>query len=79
MGKIVTVHYTPLGNDDRFQWCAFHWTNEYHYLHRGWGATKAEALDDLARLDRERAEAEEDNYEQAAEDAQRRADAREGF
>ena len=62
------------------KWCAYHEHDEDRVWHRGWGRTEAEALEDLARLDQERAEAEEDDdYDRAAEDAQRRADAKEGF
>jgi len=37
-------------------WCAWH-DGEEDDNHSGWGATPAEAIDDLQRLDQERAEA----------------------
>lgn len=54
--KIIThFEYPPIPRRD-FDWCAYH-DGEEETGHYGWGATQAEAIEDLRRLDEERAEA----------------------
>lgn len=54
-GKIKTVHVYPPISDRRWDWTAYH-DGEEETCHAGWGSTEQEALDDLDRLDQERAE-----------------------
>jgi hypothetical protein len=58
--KIITHHEYPPIPDRRFDWCAYHEDEVENAHHYGWGATEQEALDDLKRLDEERAECEEE-------------------
>jgi hypothetical protein len=55
---IVTNNVFPPIPDRQFDWCAYHERHEECPGRYGWGATEAEALTDLARLDEEAAEAE---------------------
>jgi len=65
-GKIITRHvHPPIPADMGFDWCAFHDGDEEQGNY-GWGCTEAEALADLARLDQERAEYEEDMLRDAS-------------
>ena len=59
-GRIITVNVFAPIPDRRFDWCAYHEGDEESAGRYGWGPTEAEALADLARLDEERAEAEEE-------------------
>jgi len=52
--KLITRNVCPPISDRRFDWVAHYDGDE---LHAGWGATEAEAIADLQRLDQERAEA----------------------
>ena len=53
--KIITRHVYPPIPDRRWDWIAYH-DGEEETQHAGWGSTEAAALEDLARLDDERAE-----------------------
>ena len=53
--KIITRNVYPPIPDRRYDWTAYRDGEEEH---AGWGATEAEAIADLERLDQERAEAE---------------------
>jgi hypothetical protein len=58
-GRIITIHaYPPIPRSD-FDWCAYH-EGEEERGHYGWGRTESEAIEDLQRLDEERAEANEE-------------------
>jgi len=63
-GKIITRFVYPPIPDRRFDWCAWHEGDEDDGANMlavaGWGSTEAAALEDLKRLDEERAEALED-------------------
>ena len=53
-GRIITVHeYPPIPIRD-FDWCAYH-DGEEESGHYGWGRTERDAIEDLKRLDEERA------------------------
>jgi len=57
-GRLITNHiYPPIPVRD-FDWCAYR-DGEEESGHCGWGKTQAEAIEDLRRLDQERAEAQE--------------------
>jgi hypothetical protein len=58
-GRIITVHEYPPIPDRRWDWRAFH-DGEEERGHYGWGRTELEAIEDLRRLDDERAEADEE-------------------
>jgi hypothetical protein len=58
--KIITTHVWPPIPRRDWDWCAYH-DGEEETNHYGWGATEQEALDDLKRMDEERAEANEDH------------------
>jgi hypothetical protein len=53
---IITRHIYPPIPLRQFDWCAYH-DGEEETGHYGYGATEAEALEDLKRLDQERDEA----------------------
>ena len=55
MTKIITTYVHPPIPDRRFDWCAYH-DGEEEKGNYGYGKTEAEALEDLKRLDQERAE-----------------------
>jgi len=74
MRKIITVNTYPPIPDRRFDWCAYRDGEEEHG-HYGWGRTEAEALEDLRRMDDERADDLEGQFLAAAE----RRDQREGI
>ena len=57
-GKIVTVYEYPPIPTRRFDWRASH-EGEEERNHCGWGATEAEAIEDLRRLDWECADSDE--------------------
>ncbi len=59
MSRIITRNVYPPIPDRRFDWCAYHDDDEEIEEWYGWGATKAEALADLERIDQEREEYEE--------------------
>jgi hypothetical protein len=63
MTKIITEYVHPPIPDRGSDWRAYHEGDEEKPTRHGWGATEAEALADLARLDREYAEAMEDEDE----------------
>lgn len=54
-GKIVTSYEFPPIPDRQFDWCAYY-EGEEETNHYGWGKTEAEAIEDLKRLDDERAD-----------------------
>lgn len=56
--KIIISHVYPPIPDRQFDWCAY-WAGEEETGHYGYGKTKAEAMADLRRLDKERWEADE--------------------
>lgn len=58
MGKIIVSNVYPPIPDRSHDWCAYHDNDVELPWTYGWGATREEALTDLARLDQERAEAE---------------------
>jgi len=58
-GKIITVHQYPPIPIRHFDWIAYH-DGEEELGHYGCGKTEAEAIEDLRRLDEERAEANEE-------------------
>jgi len=73
MNDIITKYDPPPIPDRQFDWQAYHKADFDNYdgapltsdspgasLHAGWGRTEAEALADLARLDEERDEYEDD-------------------
>ena len=62
---IKTIQKRPPIPDRRFDWCAYHDPDDSDGLHWGWGATEAEAIDDLKRLDDELADYLEWKAEQA--------------
>jgi hypothetical protein len=53
--KIITKHEYPPIPIRSFDWCAYHEGEEEQGWY-GWGATEAEAISDLQRLDAERAD-----------------------
>ncbi len=59
MSRVITSHIFPPIPDRRYDWCAYH-DGEEETGHYGYGRTEQEALDDLARLDQERAECDDD-------------------
>ena len=63
--SIKTSHIYPPIPDRRFDWCAYHVTDESKGYNWGWGATEQEAIEDLKRLDDERADYLEWKAEQA--------------
>lgn len=52
-GHIIALHELPPIADRRWDWRAYHYGDEEEPWKHGWGRTEQEALDDLARLDRE--------------------------
>ena len=74
MRKIITVNTYPPIPDRRFDWCTYH-DGEEELNRGGWGRTEAEALEDLRRMDDERADDLEGQFLAAAE----RRDQREGI
>lgn len=62
MTRIITKNECPPIPDRRFDWVAYH-DGEEETGHAGWGATEAEAIEDLKRLDEERAEWRNAQYE----------------
>lgn len=67
MTRIITHHVYPPIPTRQFDWTAFH-DGEEESGHAGWGATEAEAIEDLRRLDEERAECRNAQYESRAEE-----------
>jgi hypothetical protein len=59
MGRIITLNVYPPITDRRWDWIAYY-DGEEESRHYGWGKTEQEALEDLRRLDEERAEANEE-------------------
>lgn len=55
-GRIILVGEFPPIPDRRFDWRAYH-DGEEETNHCGWGATASEAVEDLKRMDEERADA----------------------
>ena len=63
MSKIIVSHvYPPIPNRE-WDWCAYHDDDVELPWTYGWGKTCEEALADLARLDQECAESEENDQE----------------
>lgn len=56
--QIIVVNKYPPIPIRTMDWCAYHDNDVELPWTYGWGATKAEALADLARMDQERAEVE---------------------
>ena len=52
MNKVITRNVYPPIPDRRFDWTAYY-DGEEESNHAGWGATEAEAIADLYRLDQE--------------------------
>ena len=65
MRKIITHHEFPPIPIRTFDWCAYRDGDE-ESGHYGWGRTKAEAIEDLLRLEDEENEYQEDLAAQAA-------------
>lgn len=61
MTKIITRYVYPPIPTRCFDWCAFRDGDDGIPCKYGWGATEAEALADLKRLEQEAAEAEEES------------------
>lgn len=70
---IITRHVFPPIPDRRWDWLAFN-EGEEESGHNGWGATEAEALQDLRRLDEERDECLAGWYDQHDPDREARDD-----
>ena len=63
MSKIIIHHEYPPIPERKWDWLAFH-DGEEEEGHYGWGATAEEAVADLKRLDQERAEAMDSDYDE---------------
>lgn len=59
--KLITLYQPTPIPDRRFDWRAWWSDDPTDGHHVGWGATDTEAVEDLKRLDDERAECEEAN------------------
>jgi hypothetical protein len=60
MSKIIVIFDPPPIPDRQFDWHAMYEPDDSEGHHVGYGHTREEALADLARLDWERAEAEDE-------------------
>lgn len=58
MRKLITHHEYPPIPTRQFDWCAYWDGDEENTGRHGWGATEAEAIEDLRRIQEEEAEAE---------------------
>jgi hypothetical protein len=61
MRDVVLKQVYPPIPDRRWDWCAWHDGEEEDTHHTGWGPTPEQALADLARIDQERAEEEDES------------------